>query len=408
MRGIQTSKTNVEGRDIRSMSRTRLLMFAALLLLLALPAGPAFAQTADLDFSGTAVVSDDAALSDKITFTMSGVPAPTSGTEYVGWLVTQTRKLSTGAMSVNADNEISNSFDATNARYTGENLIHNFGTVVITEETAGDDPDQPAGPAVYSASIPAGAMAHIRHLVSNWPPGSGVGILTNLQLELDLALTHANLAKASFDAGDLAGVKQYLEHTINIIEGPDGPNYGDRDGDGSVQHPGGGLGVLFHAADRKHAGFAVGTTPDEADVVAHGALVDEYGANAAEWATDAVNQALKILDTTSLAVAGIFLGPGGNTVISFLDAALNGNSLSGDGGAKQAYTEGQLMATYTLKAGGPAEGEVGEGGGAVGVPASVGDPSVPAAAQIALTSSAVLLLVGAATLYVQRRQRAGV
>ena len=407
MRGIQTSKTNVEGRDIRSMSRTRLLMFAALLLLLALPAGPAFAQTADLDFSGTAVVSDDAALSDKITFTMSGVPAPTSGTEYVGWLVTQTRKLSTGAMSVNADNEISNSFDSTNARYTGENLIHNFGTVVITEETAGDDPDQPAGPAVYSASIPAGAMAHIRHLVSDWPPGSGVGILTNLQLEFDLALTHANLAKASFDAGDLAGVKQHLEHTINIIEGPDGPNYGDRDGDGSVQHPGGGLGVLFHAADRKHAGFAAGTT-DEADVVAHGALVDEYGANAAGWATDAVNQALKILDTTSLAVAGIFLGPGGNTVISFLDAALNGNSLSGDGGAKQAYTEGQLMATYTLKAGGPAEGTVEEGGGTVGAPASVGDPSVPAAARIALTSSAILLLVGAATLYVRRRQRAGV
>ena len=100
-----------------------------------------------------------------------------------------------------------------------------------------------------------------------------MGILTNLQLELDLALTHANLAKASFDAGDLAGVKQHLEHTINIIEGPDGPNYGDRDGDGSVQHPGGGLGVLFYAADRKHAGFAVGTTPDEADVVAPTALL---------------------------------------------------------------------------------------------------------------------------------------
>lgn len=381
---------------MRSMSRKRLLLLAALVALLALPVGPAFAQ--ELDFAGTAVIWDDAALSDAITYTMSGVPEPSAGTEYVGWMVSKSRKLSTGAMTV-ADNAVSYTFDSSNARYTGENLIQNFNTVVITEEATGDDPDAPAGPAVYSYSVPLGAMAHIRHLLSDWPEGSGVGILTNLQLQLGVALLHANLAK---DAGDLDGVKQHIEHVVNAIEGPNGANYGDLNGDGAVEDFGDGLGVLFHAADRKHSGFAAGTAPDDAVVNAHADLVDAHGANAEQWATDAVTQALKIIDTGSLSVANVFLGPGGNTVISFLDAALNGNDLSGDGGAKQAYTEGQLMATFTLQAGGPSDENVGEG---IGAPGSVGDPTVPLVAQIGLIAAAMLLAAGGLMLLGRRRSR---
>jgi hypothetical protein len=193
------------------MSRLRLIALSALMLLAMLPAGPALAQVPTLisvsEGAGTAVIWDNMALSDAITYTMTGVPPPGPGREYVGWLVSDdgSVKLNTGAMAVAADGSISHIFDSGNKRYTGENLIFNYDRVVITDEQAGDDPDEPAGPPVFSHQIPPGAIAHIRHLLADWPPGSGVGILTNLKLQLNVALTHANLASAP--ANTLAQIK---------------------------------------------------------------------------------------------------------------------------------------------------------------------------------------------------------
>ena len=97
------------------MSRTKLVLFAALIALLALPAGSVFAM-GHYDFSGTAAVKDDAALSDAITYTIRGVPNPSEGTEYVGWLISKSSKLSTGPMTV-VGNAISHSFDLTRRKF---------------------------------------------------------------------------------------------------------------------------------------------------------------------------------------------------------------------------------------------------------------------------------------------------
>lgn len=378
-----------------------MLLFTALVALLALPAGSVFAQ--ELEFSGTAVISDDAALGDAIKYTMSGVPEPSAGAEYVGWLVSKSRKLNTGPMSV-VENEIFHTFDSGNPRYTGENLIHGFNTVVITEEAAGSDPDEPAGPAVYSHSIPLPAMPHIRYLLSDWPEDTGVGILTNLQIQLGVALQQANLAKDSAAAGNLDSVKRHLEQVVNAIEGPTGPNYGDIDGNGSVEDLSDGMGALSHAADLNHAALAAAAAPGETELNAHAGLLKAHAANVRQWSARGVAQALRIVNADSLGEANVFLGPGGNTVISFLDAALDGNDLSGDGGAKQAYTAAQSMATFTLQAGGPIEENIGEGAGGISF-GSVGDPAVPLVAQIGLIAAVMLLAAGGLLLHGRRRSR---
>lgn len=369
------------------MSRTKLVLFAALVALLALPSGSIFAM-GHYEFSGVAVVEDDAALSDAITYTMRGVPNPSEGTEYVGWLVSKSRKLSTGPMAV-IGNTISHTFDSSNARYTGENLIHNFNTVSITEETAGSNPDVQTGPTVYSYSVPLSAIAHIRHLVSDWPEGSGSGILTDLQAQLEVSIQYANKAKLASDAGDLDGAKQHLQRVVGAVNGD--------------------AGVLSYAVNRKHAGLAAGTVFGDVVVNSHAGLVEAYGANAERWSISATVQAQKIIDTTDLSLARVLLGPGGNTVNSYLDAALNGNPLNGDGGAKQAYAESQLMATFSLRAGAPNEDEIGgevveevevvEG---IRAPGSVGDPTVPVVVQVGLVLG--LMLVGSGAVMVQRRR----
>jgi hypothetical protein len=296
---------------------------------------------------------------------------------------------------------IAHTFDRNNSRYTGENLIHNYARAVITEEEAATNPDAPLGSAIFSHTIPSGAMTHIRHLLSDSPDGSGAGILTNLKLQLGMAIKHAALSNNS---DTIAGVKQHVEHVINTIEGPTGPNYGDINGDGTIEDFGDGSGVLTHALDRKHSGFAAAGAPADATVNDHAALVDVTGSNASDFATMAVDSALaNVLTQSDVAIAKLMLA----NVSGLLDNALNGldadasgtiDSVPGEGGASQAYVEGQRMATFTFSAGTVSPP----------TPPQVGDTLVPLLAQIALVAAAILLTAGGLLLYTGRSSRARV
>ena len=384
-----------------SISR-KLLILIGVVVLMALPVGTALAQQAvttseeTVVFMGTAVIWDDQALSDAITYAMENVPAPSGGTELVGWLVSDdgSVKLNTGVMTIAADGSIGHVFDSTNARYTGENLIHNYDKVVITEEAIGADPDAPAGPPVYSHVIPTAAMAHIRHLLTNWPPGTDKGILTNLQEQLKAAITHANLSARSTT---LDAITLHAHHVINIVEGKDGPNF-----DASFGNPGDGLGVLLHAGDRKHGPFAAGAAPDDEVVTGHAAEVDRIGAAVAAHAETARDRALQVIEAAGRdkeTLARIFLGPGADSALSHLEVALNGFMVGDDlkeEGAVHAYKEAQLMATYTLEPGGP---------GAAAAAPTVGDATVPLLAQLAFIAAIVLLGGGGLLMVRVRRVR---
>jgi hypothetical protein len=410
------------------MSSLKLTLSMAVVLLLAVSVGTALAQEPVLissdAFTGTAVIWDDQSLSDAITYTMSNVPAPSGGTEYVGWLISDdgSRKLSTGAMTVSDDDTVAHSFDSENARYTGEDLILGYSAVAITEEAVGADPDAPAGPVVFSHAVPPGAIAHIRHLLSDWPPGSGVGILTNVKLQLGVAYTHANLAN---DQTSIENVRRHLEHVINAIEGPGGANAGDLDGNGSIEDFGDGKGALLHIEDRKHSSFAAGQALSDAVIQTHSAGVETNGKSAEDWANQAVAEALIALVETDLSFAKFSVAG----VIGFLRNALEGvdadasgviDSVAGEGGAAQAYVEAQLMATYTLQVGplptptptptatrAPTSTPTAVPPTPTPTPEapSVGDTAVPGLANLAMLA-AVLFLVGGGVVLLRRRRRA--
>jgi hypothetical protein len=396
------------------MSSPKLILSLVVVLLLAVSVGTVIAQepvliSADA-FTGTAIIWDDQSLSDAITYALTNVPAASPGAEYVGWLVSDdgSTKLSTGIMEVAEDGTVSHVFNSENPRYTGEDLIQNYGKVVVTEEAVGTDPDEPAGPAAFSYEIPSGALGHIRHLLSDWPVGTGVGILTNLQLQLEVAITHANLAN---DQTTLAAVYGHLEHVINAIEGPSGDNYGDLDGNGSVEDFGDGIGVILHAQDRKHAGFAAGAALGDEAFEIHAVAVDVNGKNAEDLAAQAVTEALFVMNETDLSFAKISVAG----IIGFLENAQNGvdadasgtiDSVPGEGGAARAYVEAQLMATFNLQVGPPptptpttvpptaTEPPTATPAATPIPPESVGDPAIPQLAQLALLASLVFLIGG--------------
>ncbi|MBM3948718.1 MAG: anti-sigma factor [SAR202 cluster bacterium] len=376
------------------MLRPKLALLLALFAIAALPVALAHAQKAEPPPRNMAVIWDNLSLSDSITYTLTGMPKLGPDKALEGWLISDDNsvRLSTGIMTVAEDGSVNHSTTTP----SGENLIRRYDKVVITVEPVPDpSPAKPSDEVLWSHRIPSRAMEHIRHLLTNWPEPATKGVITNLKEQLEAALLHAQLAQA---ATTIAEFQTHAHHVINIIEGPTGSNF-----DADFGNPGDGIGVLTHAADRKHAGFAADMAPDDADITNHAALVETNGKNVEDWAKQARDQSLVALGVSGLTQAQIQMIP----VIGLLNSAVNGtdaggsgtiDSISGEGGAKQAYVEAQLMATYALSPGGlPKPIQLGPG-----LP-SAGDSAVPMVAWLALAFGVALAAGGAALFWRHHR-----
>jgi hypothetical protein len=359
-----------------------------------IPVGLVYAQT-PASGSGSALVSDGAAMSDRVVVSMSEVDAAPDGMVYEGWLVSDdgSDALSIGIVSVSPTGNVNHTFTSED----GENLIGSRNKFVISVEPEDDADPAPSDDKPYFDEVPIDAMTHIRHLVESWPAGADNGILTNLKMQLDAAMTHAELARNSATIDDL---RQHTQHVINIVEGEDGDNF-----DASAGNPGDGVGILAHAQDRKHAGFAAASAPGDATVKMHAEEVEAAGANAEAWSGQARDGALDVLSVGSLSNAKTLLN---TLVIGKLDAARNGIDATGDGGASQAYTSAQMMGKYSIpsqRSGGSAPVSTGSSG--LGLPA-VGDSSVPVTAQLAFLFGMGLLAAGVLLFVRDRRSRKGI
>src|SRR5207248_453531 len=72
-------------------------------------------------------------------------------------------------------------------------------------------------------------------------PLGKLSVALGLRQETDELQRHAQFLKDAFDAGDFRLVKVHAEHIANIIEGSEAH---DINGDGKVQNPGDGFGLL--------------------------------------------------------------------------------------------------------------------------------------------------------------------
>ena len=196
--------------------------------------------------------------------------------------------------------------------------------------------------------VPADGLIHIRHLAGKSPTGD-TGVFRNLVSQLDLAITSAQAAK---NASTLEEMQAHAQDVINIIEGSSGANYkaGNVNGDG--------YGILNYAADRSIATQASDAVPTDLYITGTSTLVKIDAKNTEDWATLARDIALtNVIGEDELKIAQIFVGPGAGTMISNLEAARDGydsnknssiEAIAGEGGAKQAIRDTQLMASFRL------------------------------------------------------------
>jgi len=87
------------------------------------------------------------------------------------------------------------------------------------------------------------------------------------QLGADLYVHAVELADAQ-NRGSLPATKRHAEHLINLIEGAQGPHYGDVDGNSHLEDPGDGIGLLARLGAVAAVGGGPGATQQAATVQA--------------------------------------------------------------------------------------------------------------------------------------------
>ena len=183
------------------MSMSKLLITLGLILLMTTPF--AVAQADSDQGSGTAVVSDAGAMSDKVNISLSGVMALDADSAYEGWLVDSASgaKVSVGMLSPYMGN-ISHSWTSPD----GANLLELYDCVVISVESVRDE-TPPNGLRLCSMdTIDEGAIEQIRGLVVG-----DDSTLNMLQMQIHMAMMKVGEAQA---AGDLDALKAATEEAV--------------------------------------------------------------------------------------------------------------------------------------------------------------------------------------------------
>ena len=258
-------------------------------------------------------------------------------------------------MTVLPDGSISHSWSDPD----GANLLALYDTVIITVESVPDDDPAPSDVVAFSNTLPGDLLDSVRELVVGEQ-----AVVPMLQAQISAAMGKISDAQAAASVDELHAATQ---EAVDIIDADDG--------------------IIALASKTEELGSDVYQAAVNALVKDACECVMRSGENVQAWAIAAREDAASVMAEDDLNTAKTLL----NIVNGKLIAAANGIDASEMGGASDAYTHAQKIATFTLPA--PA---------AAAAP-SVGDAYVPAAMQIMLLVALALLIGGSALLHRERR-----
>jgi plastocyanin/uncharacterized membrane protein YozB (DUF420 family) len=290
---------------------------------------------------------------------------PPAGTVYQIWLLgpgLPGGRLRLGPLQVAADGSARFNYTSEAAPAERPNLIGLANALEVTIEP-GDDPqpDEPSGLVAYAARLPDRALSEIRALVVGYDgaPG-GQGLAIGLRRAAEELMRQGQFQEDELAAGNLAELQRRAELMLNLIEGREAPEYGDRNGDGKVQEPGDGYGVLenglqpgYGASTRDHAVLA-GRAGDATDAVrVHSRHAEVCAVQVLDWATQLRDVERRLLAAGDLQAAGPLVQQAGGLarrVLQGFDANGDGaiEPVAGECGARALYEHAQYSAAFGL------------------------------------------------------------
>jgi plastocyanin len=294
---------------------------------------------------GLAIWRDEILRNDAVFISTEDLPV---GHEYSAWLSGPNGNLFVGTLAPGAGGALTLTFAAPDQ----QNVLGEYAGVIV-----GRSSDEPT----VAGSLPEKALVHLRQvLVGSSVTPDGIGFGLGLRKEAEELLRHAQFLSEAQDAGNLPLEKLHAEHIINLIEGAEGAHFGDLNGNGKIENPGDGYGVLqngahdgYVSAMRDHAELAA-SAPDTTDAIKlHAGHVRIAAENTRQRTSEIRDRSLQVLSARSvsetrtdvqkiLAVA--------HQVVQGID--LNGDEqvapVPGEGGVTIAYQHAQLMAAIPL------------------------------------------------------------
>jgi len=187
---------------------------------------------------------------DQSLININGLPLPNEGTHYEVWFLGQGGESIQNAGPIVFDGESGQlSFIDSDAM----NLLERFDEIIVTIEPNNDpNPDKPSPEVIASSIFPPLALIHVRHvLVSMGSTPEGIALIQGLWDTADTVDTSVQELDDAFDAGDEAALRLKNEEIINQIVGNQHPElYKDWNGDGEINDPNDGYGLLPNGAEQ--------------------------------------------------------------------------------------------------------------------------------------------------------------
>src|SRR5262249_52255561 len=247
---------------------------------------------------------DDTLRNDSPLVSAEDLPTLPRGQVYAAWLAGEDNSVFLGTLAPGAGGAKVLSYTATDHA----NLLGDFDRLTISRVSPTES-GQPSTNAVLEGGLPAQALIHMRHVLVGIPSTpNGTGFVLGLRDQTEEMLRHAQFLQEAQVEGNLASEKLHAEHLVNLIEGQHGEHYGDLNGNGKVDDPGDGYGVLPNGADdsfsymngmREHAQLAANAPDSTPEIKLHAGHVQIAADNTQVRTTEIRDGALELLKTRS-------------------------------------------------------------------------------------------------------------
>jgi serine/threonine protein kinase len=302
---------------------------------------------------------DATAQADLVTLTTSGMASPPVGSQYEAWLIQDDGEQRVSIGIIQFDN--SNKGTLTYVDSQGRNLIGLYHALEITTEPNPDNNPIPSNDIAFAAVLPRGGYSHVRHLLASFSGNpNGIGFIHGLDAETKAIHEAADGMLTAFEAGDEATVRLLAERMLNMIIGNQSADHQDWNGDGTVDNPSDGFGLLLNGDNEgyiqgtfTHANLSGSSGDATENMLVHGEHVAISAQNVGEWTPQLRDLLTGILqppastDLEGLVRQAVALA---SQIRNGID--LNGNEniepIAGEGGVVTAYQHAYYMADILL------------------------------------------------------------
>ena len=193
--------------------------------------------------TGVLQFQNAASTADQASVIAIALLAPPAGSRYEVWLFNDEERISLGLLTLDGTGrgELTYTADA------AVNLIALYKGVELTIEPDPDTNPQSSGVVAYSFSLQEAGLTHLRYLLASFPSAPAQSALVQGLYKNILTIDElAQEMQAASENGSSSLVRLNAEAILNTIVGDQSPEYNDWNGDGQLDDPSDGYGLLLN------------------------------------------------------------------------------------------------------------------------------------------------------------------